>query len=648
MKRKLLFLLWTYVWTVVVFIAGKVSFMLYCRPQHPFSAGDVIDVIAHGLSLDLSTALYILIVPYLLILCGGWKVKGGGRIDSTAELFSFIPPPSTLHLSRVYFLIVAIALALAFVADAALYPFWGFKLDASCLQYLESPTEATASVSARFVMGAVLAFVAIAAAIYMGYYVINEKLEVRNEKYGYTQADKTADKSNHISHFSPLISHLFLLLLIPVFIIGIRGGLSESTTNIGQVYYSQNQFLNHAAVNPVFNFLYSLSHTMGNTEQYQLMNDETCQRLTADIYTTESMDNDTLLTTTRPNIVVILLESCGEVFANVMPYLQQLKQEGIYFSNCYANSWRTDRGTVCTLSGYPSFPSLSVMKMPEKSRALPGLARMLQQQGYATTYLYGGDINFTNMRSYLVSTGWEQLISMDDFTSKDRASAKWGVRDDITFKKLYELIGGGWRVEGGGRIDSTLHLWGYSTLSSHEPWDVPTHHTPMDKVQNAFAYLDDCLKNFVESLKQMPVWDNLLIVMVADHGINYGAVNQTRPLEKNHIPMLWVGGAVKEPRLIDRLCNQTDLAATLLGQLRLPHDEFTFSRDVLSKTYQHPTAVNNYNNAQLLIDSTGHVLYDFDARQLTIIRSDEAEELVEINKAILQATTKDLSGLRPK
>ena len=170
----------------------------------------------------------------------------------------------------------------------------------------------------------------------------------------------------------------------------------------------------------------------------------------------------------------------------------------------------------------------------------------------------------------------------------------------------------------------------------------------MDKVQNAFAYLDDCLKNFIESLKQTPAWDNLLIVMVADHGINYGDVNPTRPLEKNHIPMLWVGGAVKEPRRIDRLCNQTDLAATLLGQLRLPHDVFTFSRDVLSMTYQHPTAVNNYNNAQLLIDSTGHVLYDFDARQLTIIRSDEAEELVEINKAILQTTTKDLGGLRPK
>jgi phosphoglycerol transferase MdoB-like AlkP superfamily enzyme len=377
------------------------------------------------------------------------------------------------------------------------------------------------------------------------------------------------------------------------------------------------------------------------------MDSKECQRLCADVFTTESTDSDTLLTTTRPNIVVILLESCGEEFASAMPYLQQLKQEGICFANCYGNTWRTDRGTVCALSGYPSFPSFSVMKMPQKSGTLPSIARTLQQEGYQTTYLYGGDINFTNMRSYLVATGWERLISMDDFSVSERASARWGVRDDITFEKLKEDILANAKRQSQAQEGGERMLWGYSTLSSHEPWDVPTQ-TLKDKELNAFAYLDTCLKNFIESLKQTPAWDNLLIVMLADHGINYRDIDQTRPLEKNHIPLVWVGGAVKEPRRIDKLCNQTDLAATLLGQLRLPHEEFHFSRDVLSSTYVHPTAVHNYNNAQLLIDSTGHILYDFDARQLTISQSTDAERLLLLNNAILQVTTEDLSSLRPK
>ena len=163
-----------------------------------------------------------------------------------------------------------------------------------------------------------------------------------------------------------------------------------------------------------------------------------------------------------------------------------------------------------------------------------------------------------------------------------------------------------------------------------------------DEVQNAFAYLDDCLENFIESLRQTPAWDHLLVIMVADHGVNHHDIDQSKPLLKNHIPMLWVGGAVREPRIIGHICNQTDLAATLLGQMQLSHDDFAFSRDIMSSTYHYPTAVNNYNNAQLLIDSTGYILYDFDARQFSIRQSSDADRLQRLNQAILQRTTNDL------
>ena len=68
---------------------------------------------------------------------------------------------------------------------------------------------------------------------------------------------------------------------------------------------------------------------------------------------------DTLLTTQTPNIIVILMESAGGEFTelsgrtDIMPNLNRLCREGIYFTNCHANSWRTDRGTLCTRSGYP-------------------------------------------------------------------------------------------------------------------------------------------------------------------------------------------------------------------------------------------------------------------------------------------------------
>ena len=610
MRKRLLYLVKVYVTTVLVFIIAKVVFMACNHEGQDFTIGDVINVILHGLSLDLSTALYLLIVPFLLTFICIWMNLPNG-------------------LFRGYYAMVSTILALAFVTDTSLYEFWQFKLDASCLQYLETPSEAMASVTKSYLLIRLFLVIVTAVAIYYIFTSISYKRLSESSYRNHTPKSFIYRKMGE---------SVVYLLFIPIMVIGIRGGIGESTTNIGQVYFSENQFLNHSAVNPVFSFLYSANHQLGSLSQYDFFDSEKCERLVENVYTTHSILTDTLLNNTRPNIVIILMESAGEQFAEAMPHLQQLKEEGVYFNHCYANSWRTDRGTLATLSGYPSFPSVSVMKIPEKSRTLPSIASKLRQEGYATHYLYGGDINFTNMRSYLMATGWQHLISMDDFTTDEQHTAQWGVRDDITFNTLYQMI-----QEYKGKEP---FLIGYSTLSSHEPWDVPTLTIKEDEVLNAFAYLDNCLYDFIGQLKLTPLWQNLLLVLIADHGILHKEVNQQKPLQKNHIPIIWLGGAVRQPFVAEAICNQSDLVATLFGQMNINHDEFTFSRDILSTDYVYPTAVNNYYNAQWIVDSTGYVLYDFDARRIIASEGEgnDTQRLLNVSKAILQATTNDLKN----
>ena len=594
MRQRLLYLGKFYLLTVILFIVAKVVFMLANADEHAFTATDVWHVITHGLSLDLSTALYLLIVPFLVTAVSYWW-------DGKALAV----------ILRYYYVLIAVALITAFVADTSLYPFWGFKLDASCLQYLETPAEARASVSGPYLTIRLVIIVVGAVLFYQLYRRIPLWEKRPTAKRGITLAN---------------------LLLIPVFIIGIRGGLDESTTNVGQVYFSQNQFLNHSAVNPVFSFLSSFEKTASNIVDYDYFTPQECDSLMLGLYPTEYVLPDSLLNTTRPDIVIVLMESAGDIFAKDMPRLQQLRREGIDFANCYANSWRTDRGTVCTYSGYPSFPTSSVMKMPKKSNGLPGIAASLREVGYHTSYIYGGDINFTNMRSYLVGTGWETLTWKADYSGEEQSSAKWGVRDDITFNTLCEQI---------LAADTTQrHLFGYSTLSSHEPWDVPLKKL-REEIPNAFYYLDHCIGEFIDRLKQSPQWENLLVIFLPDHSYDYYGHTEADQ-QRNKIPMVWVGGAVKGPRKITQLCNQTDLAATLLGQLRLHHDQYPWSRDVVSPSYRRPMAVHNYNNGFSLSDSTGFIVYDLDSRQLVTTKSSDPQRLERIGKAILQATTKDL------
>ena len=127
-------------------------------------------------------------------------------------------------------------------------------------------------------------------------------------------------------------------------------------------------------------------------------------------------------------------------------------------------------------------------------------------------------------------------------------------------------------------------------------------------------------------------------MLLPDHGINYKDIDETRQ-ERNHIPLLWIGGAVKSPKVITQVCNQTDLVATLLGQMGLPHQEFTFSRDVLSQNYKKPFAYHCYNNGFSVVDSTSFTVFDLTSLQTIVGHNDKA---VDLGKAILQTTSKDL------
>ena len=598
MLQRVLYLLKTYLLTMLFFIIAKVAFMLYNSSQ-VFSASDVLSVLWHGLSLDFSTALYIISVPFLVCAASIWL----GGIKALRLVL------------RAYYLLIAVAMTLAFVADTSLYEFWLFKLDSSCLQYLETPTEAMASVSLGYIVIRIIVIAVVSALIW----------------WAYTHPRFSITPGHH-----RIMESIVALLCIPLIIIGIRGGLGESTTNIGQVYFSQNQFLNHSAVNPVFNFIDSFDKA---DAEYSFMSDEACNKLMSELYNTQSINSDTLLNTQHPNIIIILLEGCGGEFTeiggrtDITPNLNKLAKEGIYFTNCYGNTWRTDRGTVCALSGYPSFPTLSVMKIPAKSRSLPNIARTLQEErGYNTSYIYGGDINFTNMRSYLISGGFEHLTWMKDYTAEEQKTAQWGVRDDITFKTLYQMA----------TTTESPFLIGFSTLSSHSPWDVPIRHFD-DEVINSFYYLDQCIGDFIQKLRKSEAWKNTLVVMLPDHGIPHDGLDETTSL-LNHIPMIWVGGAVKAPRKIEQVCNQTDLPATLLGQLGISHDAFTFSRDVLSATYTQPFATHTFDNGFSMVDSASFVSYDFVSNKVIAEEGKRNEQLLTIGKAILQAASNDFKG----
>lgn len=593
---------------MAIFIVEKPLFMLYASNQNgTLSLRDYVDVMYHALPVDLSCAGYFLVIPLLLIILSIW--------------WNNLPLRAIM---RVYNIVLAIALALAFVSDAALYPFWGFKLDSSVFFYLKSPQEAMASVSIWFVLVAVLL-------ISLLVWVITKLL------------NSTYCKLNKVKRLFP-VTMFFVLLIAPLFL-SMRGGLKESTMNIGKVYYSTNQFLNHSAVNPVFSVLSSISKSDDYSQQYNYFEEQERALLFNGLYSTTDSDTPKLLKTSCPNILIILMEGFGGDFLSsisglqdVAPNLDSLATQGVFFSNCYAGSFRTDRGIVCALNGHPGLPSESIMKMPNKSRNLPSLAKKFVEMGYSTDFFYGGDINFTNMKSYLWSNGYQSITADTDFSAAERQTNAWGVNDDITFSALLEKLK--------NSEDSLWHTT-FLTLSSHEPFQVPSNRFE-DDICNSFAYTDSCIGAFVDSLKQTALWEDLLLVLMPDHGFCYPRTGFKSAPHVHHIPVIWTGGAVKQPVKIDKLMNQTDVAATLLAQMDIDHSDFLFSRNVLSEQYKDQFAFYTFVDGFCYIDSTGATLYDNAAGK---VLENMGNGTVEQNlnrenrgKAILQTLYDDLEA----
>ncbi len=607
MRRKLLFLLATFAATTLLLLLQKPVFLAYYAVEaSKATVGEWFAVLGHGLLLDLTVAGYVTVLPLLLT----WLT-----------LWVRIPVRAGRRLVEGYFVFVSLVVAAIFAVDLGLYEFWSFRLDATILIYLSDPKEALASVDTRMAVRQTLFFLGCAALMIFVYRRIARLFD-----------------GERLRPARAALWSAAMVLLAGLDFLAIRGGTGPSVANVSKVCFSPTLFLNHAATNPVFSFLSTIGRQERYAEQYRFYDEaERAERFEAVRGDRpDSAPAERLLTTDRPNVVVIVLESFGRTVMEaeeegrpVMPQLQRLRREGIFFDNFYANSFRTDRGQVSILSGFPAQTRISLMKLTPKCLELPSIARSLAREGYRTSFTYGGDLNFTNQASYMYATGWQELFWQKDMDF-DAPVTKWGY-DDRTVGDWFadEVI----RRSAGEQP----FLAGWLTLSSHEPFIVPFEAFE-DRMTNAFAFTDDCIGRFIERVRNSPAWEKLLVVLVPDHGMyNFRRGTYTEN-EIHRIPMLWLGGAVREPRTVESYASQIDLAATLLGQLGIAHDDFAYSKDIFDPALPK-FGYYAYNDGFAVISAEGEASWDA-ASNRTAEGSDE--RLLDIGRTLLQTTYLDI------
>lgn len=610
MKRTLYILSLTAL-LLVATILGKVEFLAYNRDIMFFTMSELMQVLWHGLPLDISTvAMAVLPVWFITLLTVKWP---------SMPLRWVVGP---------YIGIVTFLMGCVTGATIIMYENWKFLLDVSIFSYMSSPGNATASASVYYIVTRIgLILLSSILLSFLSVAITPKSIVPRKGRYGGGGRRQQHAPQRHTAY---LLTGLLLFFMLW----GVNGRRADERS----AFHSEKIMLNHAAINPVGHMVRSMwTYSKDFEEQFRLMPEDECNTIFAQIFPTDTEDiTDTLLRTRRPDILTIQLESMGAPFIEslggakgVAPELCQWMTRGVNFTNAWATSFRTDRGTVSALSGYVSYPTTSLMMTDSCLPLLPSLAKTLKGYGYTADYMYSGNSNHMNKRKYMEAVGF-RMWDIEDIDVAPEERDVWGANDSIAMNRMLGLIQCTKQENGAEKP----FFWACQTISSHEPWEVPYHRLD-NKVHNAFAYTDHCVGQFLDSLSRTPIWDNILVVVYADHGHTYGLTFDNP--EFFHMPLFFVGGAVSKCITYNTIIAQNDIVATILSQMGIPHnEEFPWSRNIFSRNYTYPFAYCNYPAGALFVDESGKTMIDVHSGYIMTDEPEPSEERLRNLKVMLQ------------
>lgn len=583
-------------WLLYAFIARLLFLFFFWTKTVSLGAYEYFMIFKKGLWMDASLGGYVLLVSCVLL-----------------TVFYLTP----MRIVKPVFRWFNVALLLIFTAivlgDMQVFKIWGYHLDGAAVQYLKTPKEAAASASVLIWLFSLIAL----SLIVLGFELLFRKFILSSLSESKRQ------------WWHPLV----LLFIGSCMILPIRGGLNVSPMNISFVFFSKKYpFSNQAAINPVWNFLSEIVHSGKRKTSFHFMEQSEADKTLDSLYTTSS-DYPLLLKTPKPNVVVILLESFTANAVGVLggvpgvtPNLDRLAKEGLLFSQVYATGARSDRGMAGVLSAVPSHPLVSILEIPKQVSALPAFSREMERNGYTTHFYYGGDLNFFGFRAF-TTANFQHIVTEDDFSGKAvKNRARWGIHDEYLFDKIVEDI----------QKSATPSLYFAFTLSSHEPFDVPHEkrvkgNSTEQLFLNSVAYTDSELGRFIENCKKSSLWENTLFVFVADHGVRYVGNPEPNAPESFHIPLIFAGGALSvQDSVVTTIGSQADVAATLLGQLRIDASAYTYSRNLLADSvsqvafYSNPSVVG-------MVSAKGITVFDIQGK--TFLKGDS----IASNRRALEA-----------
>lgn len=555
MKNNFIFFIKLFIFWLFYFFVNRLFFIInYLDEFINIPRNELFQVFPKSIGLDLSFIGYLSAIITLLLFINSLVLS---------KLFNRFISGFIYWLNA--FLIVVSSLIIG--GEIALYAEWGTKLNFTALSHFANPSEVfSTGTIANYVTMIISLFIAV---IFVKIYSVFVHQYFAAIKYNVKQF---------------VIKFLRLPFLLGVLLLFIRGGWQEIPINLSDAYFSNKIIVNDVAVNPNWNLVQNILKNKSNFKgnPYKKHSQEKADKFINSLKA-ETDSTTYVLSANKPNIVFILLESWSADnveslggLKGITPNFKNLEKEGLLFTNFYSNGWTSDQGMTSIYSSFPVFPYVAIINQTDKARKLPSLNKSLL--GYHSSYFFGGQLTYGNIKGYLLAQGFDVVKDGNDY--KNLSSGSLGVHDEFMFSQFKDEL---------NKLPQPF-MSSLFTLSSHSPFDFPAEHklsfdSKEDKYVNSVAYTDKCLGDFITSVKNEDWYKNTLFVIVADHSHNSPIKRRLAQKERFKIPMLWYGDVLNNEfkgKEWSNISSHIDITPTLLRQLNFDDTPYKYGGNILN------------------------------------------------------------------
>ena len=596
---------------MVFFAVCRSIFLVYNQEEvgaAPWS--EILLTFSNAIYVDTSVASYLLAIPLFLII-----------------LHSFSGNVFLLKINHVYSYIFIFFISLLVLTELPLYDEWAHKFTYKALWFLQQPSEVIHTAS-WFQLITILVGTSFMALVFCWLY---RKTVVRSI----------------VHHPNNWGNVCFALIAMCILGTGMRGGYSPIPIQVSDAYFSHYNILNAASANSVFHLTSNVIQNLEAFDPYTFEKPETAKHIVDSLYHIPHDTTTYFLNTIRPNIVLVVFEGwaadvIGSLggYIDVAPHFSELIKQGISYENCYASGNLSDQGMGAIFSAFPAQPRSSIVTVPNKYNHLPCINSEFKKNGYFTSFMFGGQLSYGNIRSYMYYNGFDKILEEKDFESSVYRG-RLGVHDGDLFDRQLKEI----------HNQKQPFFASLFTLSTHGPYDIPVENVLDwgDKEKeyiNTVHYADSCLNHFLNEAKKQPWFNNTLFVFISDHHHNTPKNYSYYSPEYRRIPMVFYGNVIKPEfrgMKSSRVCSQLDLASTLLHQLNMDTKPFVWSQNLFNP-HSPEFAFYSFDEGFGWIRPEGRLVYHINDNRFESERYNNPNDkprLMREGKAYIQRVTEE-------